>query len=239
MKAKINNMILTKDAFRKINDYSYIVSSIVGKPIEVMGLLIGDKDDPLSIGKDAYLIQNQSVTASESFPDDRSLGDAYYETIAGGNNVVGMWHSHGDYPNFHSTYDNDYLENLVTFNSFMYPNHRTIEGEKVPFAASIVINQNSYLRQNPFKDLRRTKHYYCRAGYRENGDIRLTESLELILIPSISRIQRDYLALFCEVCDQVSFQGKRLGSIFEESAHQEKQKSIYAAVTEIFGKLFA
>jgi hypothetical protein len=236
---RVHNVILTKDAFRKLNDYAYIVSSIVGEPIEVMGLLIGEKNDPYCIANDAYLIKDQAVSDAESKPDDRSLGNAYYEITRSGKSVVGMWHSHGAYPNFHSVHDNDYLEHLVINNSFLYPNKRIIGRRELPYAMSVVVNENSYLRSNPFEGLKTDEHYFCCAGIRDGDDIRLTDGLELILIPSIKRINKDYLSLFEEVCANVRYHGSTLGDMFEEEGQRNmRQKTIFQAVGAAIERFF-
>ena len=247
MANKITNPVMsvkmTGDTFDRINAYAYIVSDLIGKPTEVMGLLLSAIDDTTCTATEAYLISDQEVTGWEAHPKKGILAKAYVEARKKSKKVVGMWHSHGSYSNFHSTFDDAHLKVLLIKNTYILPNRLNFQNRSLPYAASIVINNESYQRENPAERPVKKQHYFCCAAIQdERKNQRIIDDLVLELVPGKTQPTSDY-EIRNEVCKKVIFRGKYLSQVLEERnatvlEEEVRENSIVSSFKAIYNAIF-
>lgn len=226
---------ITAKAFEKMNIYARLVSSIVEKPVEVMGLLVGEVGDRRCTATDAYLMKDQHVKGWEGVPEGNGIGRGYIWAKQHGKKIVGMWHSHGSYPNFHSDDDDEHLMAILIRNSYYLQNNLRIDDNDLPYAMSIVINENSYQRPCPAHKPRKGKHYFCCAGVRyAGGDKSIVNDLELEVVDSQNEVILDEYALAQEVCNNVKHNGRYLREFIEFEEAPVPEQHDFGSVMRFF-----
>lgn len=196
---------ITKEAFYKINMYSQLVSSIANKDIEVAGALLGFANRYDQIVTDAAIFKRQEVTSFKGLFKKSSVSEFYANAKQDGKKILGMWHSHGEHPVFHSLKDDSHLCNLLIKNTFFLENNIIDKGKKIPFVYSVVINNDSYQKYNSLVDVQKNRDYYCCLGLNVNGKNEIMEDLELILVDETNNVKTDVFGLLKDVCLNVSF----------------------------------
>lgn len=104
----INSVRITKEAFEKIKKYARLTSKIMGQDMECSGLLIGSRND--DVARDAMLLEQDVGVNSCNYINNSVAEACKYK-------VVGIWHSHGSHPVFHSYYDDGHLKKIYILNS--------------------------------------------------------------------------------------------------------------------------
>lgn len=174
---------LTGYTFRKINAYAREVSRMIGHPSEVVGFLTGEIDDTSCTATDACLVCEQHVEDWKAFPEGNAFTKTFASVKKSNRKIVGMWHSHGSIDNFHSKDDDKYLSDVLIDSTYYLENIIEENGLKTHYASSVVINQNSYLRQDPSESPEKDTHYFCCVGVRDEQDKKvIVEDLELELV---------------------------------------------------------
>lgn len=226
---------ITTKAFEKMNTYAKLVSSIVEKPVEVMGLLVGERGDDKCTATDVYLMKCQNVKGWEGMPEGNGIGRGYIWAKRQGKKIVGMWHSHGRYPNFHSDDDNNHLMAILIRNSYYLHNTLSVEQKEVPYAMSIVINENSYQRPCPAQNPKRGNHYFCCVGIREQ-ERSIVSDLEIEIVDSEADIITDEYALAQEVCNRVKHDGRYLRDFIHLEEESAVEQHSFGSVARAFFK---
>jgi hypothetical protein len=226
---------ITAKAFEKMNIYARLVSSIVEKPVEVMGLLVGEDRDQSCTATDVYLMRDQHVKGWEGVPEGNGIGRGYIWAKQQGKKIVGMWHSHGRYPNFHSDDDDEHLMAILIRNSYYLQNNLRIEEKDLPYAMSIVINETSYQRPCPAHKPKKEDHYFCCVGIREE-EKSIVSDLELEIVDSDVGVVLDEYALVQEVCNNVKYNGKYLRDFIEIGSDSVMEMPVFGVVISDFIK---
>lgn len=117
----LEKLTITAYSFEKMNAYARIVSGLAGQSIECGGLLIGEYRNGIPVVTNAILLDGQVTHADGHFDYDR-MNEEYLRTRDEGKVIMGMWHSHGNFGVFHSTYDDAHLEVLLDRNTRLLPN---------------------------------------------------------------------------------------------------------------------
>lgn len=145
----IYSVKITEEVFEKIKKYARLTSKTVGHDVECSGLLTNNQND--DVARDAILVE-QDIGPSECSYPNNSIAEAYKQ-----NKVVGIWHSHGSNPIFHSYYDDGHLKKIYILNSRKPPiklrdNVKEIKGSRIEDNALILKISDWYLRihsENP------------------------------------------------------------------------------------------
>ncbi|NQU78569.1 hypothetical protein HQ545_02260 [Candidatus Woesearchaeota archaeon] len=202
----LHDVRVTAYAFEKINAYSRIVSSMCEKHVKIMGVLLG-YDDKLSIARNAVLLENQVVDKARAHVRGNSLGILSENLEGSGKTIVGMWHSHGKFPNCHSHYDNSHLKLLLFRSKYCLNNTRFIEGDEMPYVSSIVVNKTSYLRPCATMEPKRIEHYFCCAA---KGDMNIINNAKIKIMQSDSDMLLDERLLSEDIIRCVSYKGNKI-----------------------------
>lgn len=205
---QLNSVKITDYTFRKLNMYARIVADLSGAPREVMGLITGSPGDG-GIGTDAVLIKKQEITGSSVRAPAGMIEEAYARAIDEGYLIVGMWHSHGVWSNFHSDTDQRQLATLLTYNSYAHPVYLEADTNRIPYAASIVVNRTGFMRDDPCSKPEQGEHFYCCAAIRENEVARIVPDMRLELIES-GKKAADMDSLVNDICSNVRYRGNFL-----------------------------
>lgn len=284
---------ITKGAFTKMNTYARIVSELADSHIECGGLMIGEHREGVPVVTDVVLLEG-IVTNSSGLFDTVNTHREYLKARKGGKQVIGMWHSHGNYGVFHSSPDDGHLDVLFNKNNMTLPNlllktvKETLLGDEyiqiresglsivrefgrntydvrfdvpdektkevikealshlkgvyvketngVPFAASIVINKESYDNPERIAEPMTGKTVYAEAlakhsGLKGNELKRRGLPLELVDDESETLDER---SLYNEVCDKVTYQGEKLAvrAAQIESVPSEIEEKIVESVDQ-------
>ncbi len=204
----INHKIrLSKRTFTKINLYARVVSELSGSPNEVMGILIGPIDGD-GLVEDALLLPEQDVSHARARVPPGKIEKEYANAITNNYAIVGMWHSHASFSNFHSAYDDECLLTLLTYNTCAQRNTIKADKIKVPYAASIVINKDSYLLDEPCTRPVLFDNYYGCVAIRDGESRQILTNIEISL--EGSAIPVDMEGLIDDVCRTVMHNGQYL-----------------------------
>jgi proteasome lid subunit RPN8/RPN11 len=96
---------ISERLMREIKFTAKIVAEIVGKGIECEGVIAGG-----GWGRYSLLpVQDVAETSSTAYGIKESLKEAYRRNL----NVLGVWHSHGDFSAFHSSDDDKHIVKTV------------------------------------------------------------------------------------------------------------------------------
>jgi hypothetical protein len=197
---------LTGYAFTKINTYARLVSSMIGRPSEVMGLLLGETEG--TTATDACLVPGQNVEEWRAYPEGNSFSKAYARAKKDNKKVIGMWHSHGSMHCFHSPDDDTHLRDVLINNTYFLKNRARLDHIATSYASSVVINQNTHA-VGPAQ-LEKGLHYYCCAAIRNEDDEKIiVHNLELDVVEQLS-CALDEVILIDEICMNVMHCGEYL-----------------------------
>jgi len=105
---ELNTIRITEEAFNKMNLYARLVSEIIGDDKECVGALLNNKND--NVVRDIYLWKDQKVTSTSGLPGE--YVDRDMEAKKRDMKAIGLWHSHGKNPVFHSEDDKSVLEKM-------------------------------------------------------------------------------------------------------------------------------
>ncbi|MBW2964150.1 Mov34/MPN/PAD-1 family protein [Candidatus Woesearchaeota archaeon] len=200
---------ITDYAFRKANAYAESASGIAGRPIEVMGLLLGYCEDNRCIAVDAVIPEVQVVTQSHAHAKGSQIARLYANAMRSGQKIIGMWHSHGLYNNFHSTVDDSEFQHILVRNSGTLKNELEISGRMLPYASSVVINHRSYTRSDPGINPLIVRDYFCGAGALVGDTPCIVDNVSIEIVRSSSG-HVDYDMVLSEVCAGVMYCGRPL-----------------------------
>ncbi len=137
-------MVVTREAFTKMNAYARTASRIAGSDIECGGLLVGKQRDGVPIITDAMLLDCVVTRASGHFDYD-SVNKEYLQARDEGRLIMGMWHSHGDFGVFHSGHDDACLDGLLDRNERILPNLLLRSVKKTPLQGARLYIGNAFL----------------------------------------------------------------------------------------------
>ncbi|MEK6864643.1 MAG: hypothetical protein AABX27_05075, partial [Nanoarchaeota archaeon] len=99
-------MRISEIAYKKISATALFISDIAAREVECMGYLLAKKGS--STVTDFFFPQQEGLEARSGTSDFPYTG--FYEK---GANIIGMWHSHGSFPLFHSGIDYMHIENKL------------------------------------------------------------------------------------------------------------------------------
>jgi hypothetical protein len=122
---------ITSEAFRRVQTYAQLVDRHVGNGYECMGFLLGEAGG--DVVDAVMLAPGQRVTAASARIDGQSVLAAGREIEQSGKTVVGWWHSHGNFQNFHSGTDDDNTRDVLL--QVAFSNHLDLE-EELPSQAA-------------------------------------------------------------------------------------------------------
>lgn len=214
---------MTEECFRKINIYSQLISSVIGHSMEIAGMLTTDQSRNDGVATDTFLMKRQEVTGASGRFKRFSISEAYADVQKSKVKILGSWHSHGAHPVFHSPDDNSHLKDLLlrhSFNDknlFRYNNPQDSSSNpiEIPYAISVVINNNSYLKPDPCTDMKKGLDYYCCTAvpgnqYSENYEAEFVGDLTLQLVRESNDIEIDSFELLKDLCSHVSYNEQSL-----------------------------
>ncbi|RME55155.1 hypothetical protein D6777_01440 [Candidatus Woesearchaeota archaeon] len=98
---------ISEKFMQEINFISKTVSEIVGQDVECYGLILSDGGNH---GR-RYYLPKQEVYNAKAIAFD--LNESFRDVYENNRRVIGVWHSHGSLPVFHSSYDDKHVEESV------------------------------------------------------------------------------------------------------------------------------
>jgi proteasome lid subunit RPN8/RPN11 len=121
---------ITAEALRRAQTYAQLVNRHVGNGYECMGFLLGEAGS--DVVDSVMLAPGQRVTTASVRVDGQHVLIAGREIEQSGKTVVGWWHSHGHFQNFHSGTDDDNTRDVLL--QIAFSNHLDLEEELLPQA---------------------------------------------------------------------------------------------------------
>ncbi|MBT7903153.1 Mov34/MPN/PAD-1 family protein [Candidatus Woesearchaeota archaeon] len=135
LKSKIDELVcpvkISRRAFEKVCLYSKLASEIVNSPIEIAGVLTAQRDSVNLVASDAFLFPEQTVSSFDGQFSETSIAQAYNLARLNNHKILGMWHSHGGHPAFHSEHDDEQLDVLYYHNQNVLKNSLLVGVEDV------------------------------------------------------------------------------------------------------------
>lgn len=152
-----SKMYISKYALEKAEMYAKLVREIAKSNMECYGYLLGDAKRKSRFVDDVYFAPDQENGAAHTRITGEGVMKAGKEIKPLGKRVMGWWHSHAGFGNFHSGTDD---RNLITVFDQISPYNyigkdKTIKvkhngeeidvkmGSKMMYAYSLVVNQNN------------------------------------------------------------------------------------------------
>ncbi len=108
-----SRVYLAKDALQKARMYADLARDRSGKNIECYGYLIGSPDRRSRLADDVYFAPDQDNNSAHTEIPASAVIRAGREIRGMNKRVLGWWHSHANFPTFHSGTDDDNLKNVL------------------------------------------------------------------------------------------------------------------------------
>ena len=196
---------ITRAAYQKMSLYARLITEITGLNLECGGLLLDPSAAQDGVTRDIYLLPDQEVTESAGHFGNDSLMQAYGHLKKTRVQVLGLWHSHGSYPPFHSTPDRGTINRVYSFNAKVCPLEQGVE--RMFLANSIVVNKETYDRPSVN---RAGRQFQDPLSDDPTEGKQWQDSLPLEVVDEPSLPQEDPRVLVQELGERVRCAGRRL-----------------------------
>ena len=154
---------ITRAAYQKMSLYARLITEITGLNLECGGLLLDPSAAQDGVTRDIYLLPDQEVTESAGHFGNDSLMQAYGHLKKTRVQVLGLWHSHGSYPPFHSTPDRGTINRVYSFNAKVCPLEQG--GEPMFLSNNIIFNKKGSIRGNHYHNVSRQHDFLIQGKF--------------------------------------------------------------------------